>query len=54
VSCTLLHPLPTLIDGAAVNVGADKVFTVPVAVYVGSSVIWVPENDGEREGGGKT
>ena len=47
----LFHPLPTTALGAAVNVGAKRVFNVPVGVYVGSRLTWV--NDGEIVGGGK-
>jgi len=36
-----------------VKVGPNKVFNVPVGVYVGNNEIWVPENEGEIVGGGK-
>jgi len=53
LSFALFHPDPTATDGAAVNVGPNKVFNVPVGVYVGNKDIWVPENEGEIVGGGK-
>lgn len=34
----LFHPLPTTAFGAEVNVGAKRVFNVPVGVYVGSKL----------------
>lgn len=33
------HPVPIVADGAAVNVGPNKVFNEPVGVYVGNKVI---------------
>jgi hypothetical protein len=53
LSALLFHPEPTTADGAAVNVGANSVFIVPVAVYVGNKVICPAENEGESVGGGK-
>ncbi len=38
---------------AAVNVGAGKVFSGPVGVYVGSKAISVPEKEGYIVAGGK-
>jgi len=35
-------------------VGTYKVFMVPVAVYIGMSVVLGSENEGEKEGGRKT
>jgi len=52
LSAGLFQPVPTTAEGAAVNVGANKVFRVPVGVYVGSKEIWVPEKDGEMVAGG--
>lgn len=45
--------MPTVAEGAAVNVGANKVFRAPVGVYVGSKASAVPENEGDMVAGGK-
>jgi hypothetical protein len=39
LSFALFHPVPTVAVGAAVKVGANKVFNVPVGVYVGKKEI---------------
>ena len=48
----MFHPVPTVAEGAAVNVGANRVFREPVGVYVGSKDSRVPENDGDIVAGG--
>lgn len=50
----LTQPLPTLAEGAAVNVGAGRVLIDPVGVYVGKRDICVPVNEGPIVGGGNT
>ena len=54
VSAVLFQPVPTTADGAAVKVGPKSECTVPVGVYVGSSAIWVPVNEGSMVCGGKS
>lgn len=53
LSSGLFQPVPTTSVGAAENVGANKVLSVPVGVYVGRSASCVPENEGDIVAGGK-